>query len=191
MKAPKISKNVRKSYDRDIFYRQNREGEFEPVGWETPKFLSDGVWIVEGNTGTKQKIAKIGAFKNPINYASLVKENCEILPKFIRALVTKYTSDTIKFLKDGTIQFVFPSATEFSEEILDFLPRTQGEKQRKIKDVANTVKQIQSDGSVTNALGEMLYYPHSAEATAIKIAQLKEELAYHEHILEQRLMDKL
>ncbi|MFA5754657.1 MAG: hypothetical protein WC905_04940 [Patescibacteria group bacterium] len=169
----------------NVFYVK-QGNEYKNVGHETPRFLSDGIWLVENDSKKQQRIAKLGELKKPYPYARMAQDT-DILCTYLRALISKYINNTINILEDGSIQYSFPCSHDMAHDILYFLALNHKDRQQHIINVYKECSHIDSQGNVINLDGKIQYKCHTKEAVAFKIQELKTQI----NELEKKLCDKL
>lgn len=168
-----------------------KEGkEYKCVGKPTPKFLSDGVWIVDCKCKNVQHIAKIGELKNPFPYAQMFCD-CSTLANYIRVRFMQYYSDSLKIQANGALKFCLPCTTDIAADILKFLSKTNPEKHHDIEVARLAAKHIDDSNNVVDGNGKLLYRNWTKEATAVKLKELRKEVEEWERILGERCMDSL
>ena len=171
-------------------YYVKRGRKYEEVGEETPRFLSDGIWLVDKKTNSTQMIAKIGDIENTWKYGQMAA-HAHHLPNFIRAKINEYFNDTFQCQADGSFRYCMPSAHDMAKDILMFLSMNEDERREAIKKTFRKVSHISSDGHVVDGNGDIIYNKVSKEKLAFEIKKLKEDLILRERLLEERLVAEL
>jgi hypothetical protein len=167
-----------------------KKGRKYVVAEETPRFLSDGVWLVDHKTTKKQYIAKVGELRDNVSYGQLVKDT-ESISSFIRAKVSEYFGETFKLQPDGNFRYALPSATDMAYDILKFISMSKEDRGDAIRASILKSKHIDKDGNVVDDNYNIVYQKHSKEAVAFEISELKKRIDTLEILLGEKCVEDL
>lgn len=160
------------------------------VGTERPSMLSDGFWLVDGDCTKLQRIAKIGELRKKNPFLSMMQHR-DILSTYLRGLFAKYINDTIEITDDGGVRYVFPCSQDVASDILKFLSGNREEREKEIVRLFKECDHFDSQGNVINLNGMIQHKKNTKEAIALKIEQLKQEIATLENKLGEKLIEHL
>ena len=173
-------------------YYVKRGKKYEEIGVETPRFLSNGIWLVDrkerGNS--EQLIAKIGEIQNNWKYGQMVAHSNH-LSAFIRAKINEYFHDTFEHRADGSFRYKLPPANDMAKDILLFLSMTEEEKKSAVAKAFRKHTHVDDEGNVLDSDGKLIFHRFTKEALATKVKQLKEDLEKHESLLAHALISSL
>jgi hypothetical protein len=172
----------------DTYYIKHGK-RYVSVGEETPRFLSDGIWLVKREQKSQQRIAKLGELKDIFPYAHMAQD-VDILATYLRALFSKYVDDTIRVSAKGCINYSFPSAHDMAQDVLKFLSLSEKSREKHILEIIKECKYIDYEGTVRNLNGDIAHKQYTAEAAAYRVQQLKDQLAKAEKDLGRRLLEQ-
>lgn len=152
------SRTTRTKSRRGFYYRDKDGGKLRYVAeHETPRFLSNGVWLVTDtpHCHSNQLIFKLGEVPTLYPYAQMALDGDD-LAAFLAQWRDAKVSETIVRGADGSVTYTLGSCSEQAQAILRYLAMSPDERKAEVERLVKAALYIDRDSDVRDGRGEYI-----------------------------------
>lgn len=149
---------------------------YKSIGEETPRFLADGIWLVQKGRGSCQHICKLSDIKELFPYAQMATDTDE-LATFLRLAEKRRIHANISVSEDRCVTYSIPCAQDIAKEILLFLSLNKEDRKKEIQKLTQGFQYLDFQGYIRDGMGRVVKHRFDERALLAQKKDLLEKLA--------------